>query len=84
MGSATLDAILAIATPYDDAFDREQLLCGTTIELIPLQGHGGTAITLQARRFGWCIQSLRQVIDDAQLTWCGHDDSAWEPDGHAC
>lgn len=75
---STLDAILTTASPFDDAFDPEILDCGEVVEALPIWTHCGLRLDLQARCFGWQVLSLREVIDDAQATWSGCDDAAWE------
>ena len=41
MTTTLLDQILAIASPFDDAFDAELLPCGPTIEPLPIWTHCG-------------------------------------------
>lgn len=69
MSATCLDAILATATPFDDLLDSEAL---------PIWTQCGRRLDLQARSLGWQVLSLCAVIDDAQATWAGWDDGAWE------
>lgn len=80
MAHSSIEEMLATATPFDDVFDRELLLCGELVEPLPIRTQCGRRINLQARLVGWCVQGLREVIDDAQANWTGHDDAAWELD----
>jgi hypothetical protein len=78
--SSSLDAILATASPFDDAFDPEILDCGEVVESLPVWTHCGRRQDLLARCRGWQVLSLREVIEDIQATWSGRDDAAWEHD----
>ena len=77
---ATLDTILATASPFDDAVDPECLDLGERLEPLLVWAHSGNRLDLLARTLGWRVLSLREVIDDAQATWNGQDDAAWEID----
>ena len=78
MSATCLDAILATATPFDDLFDSEALRQDILIEALPIWTQCGRRLDLQARSLGWQVLSLCAVIDDAQATWAGWDDGAWE------
>ena len=78
MSATCLDAILAMATPFDDNFDSETQGDDIRVEPLPIWTLCGRRLDLQARSLGWQVLSLRAVIDDAQATWAGWDDGAWE------
>lgn len=78
MSTTCLDAILATATPFDDLFDSEALRQDIRVEALPIWTQCGRRLHLQARSLGWQVLSLCAVIDDAQATWAGWDDGAWE------
>ena len=78
MSTSYLEAILATATPFDDLFDGEALMQGIRVEPLPIWTHCGRRLDLQARTIGWQVLSLCEVVEDAQATWNGWDDGAWE------
>ena len=78
MASPLLDQILATASPFDDAFEADWLPLGPTLEPLAIWSHCGHRIDLEARCLGWQTLSLRAVIDNAQATWSGVDDAAWD------
>jgi hypothetical protein len=78
MSTTCLDHILATATPFDDVFDSEALRHDVRVEPLPIWTNCGRRLDLQARALGWQVLSLRAVIDDAQATWTGWDDGAWD------
>lgn len=78
MSAICIDDILATATPFDDNFDGETLRQDIRVEPLPIWTQCGRRFDLQARSLGWQVLSLSAVIDDAQATWAGWDDGAWE------
>ena len=80
----TLEAILATASPFDDAFDSELFADAERLEPLPIWTDCGRRVDLLARSIGWRVLGLREVIDDAQANWSGHDDAGWEIDAHLC
>lgn len=78
MTAALLDQLLASPSPFDDVFDSELLPYGPTIEPMPIWTHCGRRIDLEARCLGWLPLGLRHVISDAEASWNGTDDAAWE------
>ena len=78
MSTTCLDNILATASPFDDLFDSEALRQDIRVEPLPIWTQCGRRLDLQARSLGWQVLSLRAVVDDAQATWAGWDDGAWE------
>lgn len=78
MRATCLDHILATATPFDDVFDSEVLRHNVRVVPLPIWTYCGRRLDLQARALGWQVLSLRAVVDDAQATWAGWDDGAWD------
>ena len=80
----TLEAILATASPFDDAFDSDLFSYGEQLEPLPIWTNCGRRIDLLARSIGLKVLGLHEVIDDAQANWSGNDDAGWESDAHLC
>ncbi|WP_143592874.1 hypothetical protein [Synechococcus sp. 8F6] len=78
MDSNLIDQILAVDSPFDDAFDGDVFGCGPTLQPLPIWTHCGRRIDLLACNLGWLTLSLREVIDDAEANWSGDDDAAWD------
>lgn len=78
MTATCLDDILATASPFDDLFDSEALRQYIRVEALPIWTQCVRRFDLQARSIGWQVLSLCAVVDDAQATWAGWDDGAWE------
>lgn len=78
MRATCLDHILATATPFDDVFDSEVLRHNVRVVPLPIWTYCGRCLDLQARALGWQVLCLRAVVDDAQATWAGWDDGAWD------
>lgn len=73
-----LDAVLAAASPFDDVFADDLLLHGDVVSPFPVWTQCGRRIDLQARMHGWRALSLWRVVEDAEATFSGFDDDAWE------
>lgn len=82
--SSTLQDILSIASPFDDAFDRDVVTCGESVQPFAVWTNCGRRVDLMARTIGWQVLSLRQVVDDVEANWSGLDDAAWEPAFEGC
>lgn len=80
MDSSFLDQIAAMASPLDDVFDVDIDHCGPTLRHLPIWTHCGQRIDLVACTLGLLTLGLREIIDDAELTWYGGDAAAWEHD----
>lgn len=78
MTSFAIEEVLAAPSPFDDAFADDLLEQGNVVGSFPVWTHCGRRIDLQARMQGWRPLSLWQVIEDADATFRGDDDAAWE------
>lgn len=73
-----LDDVLATPTPFDDVFSDDLFDQGEVVRPFPVWTQCGRRIDLQARMIGWRPLSLWRVMEDAEATFGGFDEEAWE------
>ena len=81
MHSHYLEVVLAAPSPFDDVFADDLLDQGDVVRSFLVWTQCGRRIDLQARMNGWRPLSLWRVREDAEATFSGFDEDAWERSG---